>query len=132
MASFLMPHWPWLISMNVRVIWRKLLKCTLPFKSGVHRVILFACSFCNERLLKCTERTHCTAGLHTKLGSLLQKLKRYSDAMEHFRLALRFGLVWLGATNHMTTLYVLRPCSSHYGWGGRGGGGEVQVFKQVI
>ena len=95
----------------------------LPFKSGVHRVILFACPFCNERLLKCTERTHCTAGLHTKLGSLLQKLKRYGDAMEHFRLALRFGLVWLGATNHMTTLYVIRPCSSHYGWGGGGGGG---------
>eukprot|EP00731_Ephydatia_muelleri_P035331 Em0114g15a len=41
-----------------------------------------------EVLLKCTERTHCTAGLHTKLGSLLQKLKRYGDAMEHFRLAL--------------------------------------------
>lgn len=52
-------------------------------------------SLCNERLLKCTERTHCTAGLHTKLGVLLQRLKRYGDAMEHFRLALRFGLAWL-------------------------------------
>ena len=40
--------------------------------------------------------------LHTKLGAILQRLKRYGDAMEHFRLALRFGLQF---PSTMHTLY---------------------------